>query len=281
MGQIKNEQTIVDITQLNNYEVIEKIKKEIKDLDLKKKNLIDERKQEGETINNFVTSINYWIDQNKKIETKMCDNQKQIDKLEKQKINKIKNFFISLFSFGRKNKNKKISQLIQVEKKDSELLKETSLNNEEKIKRLNSYYLKEKEKYENLIGSFNKTLEKENELLMKLMNLEKEQQQKTVEVNEQMVAQYEAEIFKLTEKICDLKNQLTSTSSDEGFNSKSTSTSFLDSDITSLKLKPQISKPAPFKKSDKPWEQTLRKYDYPSNNYKQKQKTTKALNNKF
>ncbi|BDT02766.1 hypothetical protein [Spiroplasma ixodetis] len=44
-----------------------------------------------------------------------------------------------------------------------------------------------------------------------LLNQKEQQEKETiVEVNEQMVEQFESEIFQLSEKICDLENQLLS-----------------------------------------------------------------------
>ncbi|WP_174480836.1 hypothetical protein [Spiroplasma endosymbiont of Danaus chrysippus] len=76
-------------------------------------------------------------------------------------------------------------------------------------------------------------LNNNNNLLIDLINQKEQQEKETiVEVNEQMVEQFESEIFQLTEKIYDLEKQLLSNSSDEGFNSKSTSTDSLNSDIS-------------------------------------------------
>lgn len=280
MGEIiKDEQTFINITHLNNYQVLEKIKKEIENLEKQKVNFIKKNEEVKILIDNFKKSIDYWVDQNQKLETKICYYQKQINKLEKQKINKIKNFFINLFSFKKINKNKKINNLIEIEEINCEILKQTKLNNEKKINNLNLNYIGKKDEYANLITNINETLEQENKLLIKLMNYEKNQQQKitVAEVNEQKVENNEAKV-RLTEKICVLAKQLSTSSSDEGFNSESTSASSLQSNFTvpfKIKRKLQISKPVSFKKSDKPWEQTLRQYDYPTNNYKQKSKITK------
>ncbi|WJG70853.1 hypothetical protein [Spiroplasma ixodetis] len=131
-------------------------------------------------------------------------------------------------------------------------------------------------------------LNNNNNLLIDLI-IQKEQQEKEtiVEVNEQMVEQFESEIFQLSEKICDLENQLLSNSSDEGFNSKSTSTDSLNSDISvPLKIQPKLQISNPInkqKEKDIPWEQTLRKYenDIPTKNYKQRIKPTNSRIVKF
>ncbi len=47
----------------------------------------------------------------------------QILKLKKQKINKVKNFFIKIFSFGKININQNINNLIRQEEENCELLK--------------------------------------------------------------------------------------------------------------------------------------------------------------
>lgn len=278
---IKDEQTFINITHLNNYQILEKIQKEIKNLEKQKINLIKKKEEVKKTINNFKKSIAYWIDQNQKLEIKICYCQKQINKLEKQKINKIKNFFINLFSFKKINKNKEINNLIEIEKINCKILKQTKLNNEKKINNLNLNYIGKQDEYGDSITNINinETLEQVNKLLIKLMNYEKDQQQKitVAEVNEQKVENYEAKV-RLAEKNCVLAKQLSTSSSDEGFNSESTSTSSLQPDITvpfKIKQTLQIIKPVPLKKKDKPWEQTLREYDYPTNNYKQKSKATK------
>ncbi|WP_425382840.1 hypothetical protein [Spiroplasma endosymbiont of Melieria omissa] len=53
-------------------------------------------------------------------------------------------------------------------------------------------------------------LNNNNNLLIDLLNQKEQQEKKIVEVNELMVEQFESEIFQLSEKICDLENQLLS-----------------------------------------------------------------------
>lgn len=302
MKTIKKEQIFTNKAYLINYETVEKIKKQLLNLKGEKIKLIEKSEKIEKEINNYQKTIQFWIKQNKEIEDKVFQFNIQIYKLKEQKINKIKNFFINLFSFGKINKNKSINNLIETEEINCELFKKTKLNNQQKINILNSNYIEKQTKYANLITNINQITEYENKLLEDKNNLlnnnnnllidlinQKEQQEKEtiVEVNEQMVEQFESEIFQLTEKICDLENQLLSNSSDEGFNSKSTSTDSLNSDISvPLKIQPKLQISNPInkqKEKDIPWEQTLRKYenDIPTKNYKQRIKPTNSRIVKF
>ncbi len=67
--------------------------------------------------------FNFELNKIKKIEDKVFQFNIRIYKLKEQKINKIKNFFINLFSFGKINKNKSINNLIETEEINCELLK--------------------------------------------------------------------------------------------------------------------------------------------------------------
>ncbi|WP_342254316.1 hypothetical protein [Spiroplasma endosymbiont of Zeiraphera isertana] len=302
MKTIKKEQIFTNKAYLINYETVEKIKKQLLNLKGEKIKLIEKSEKIEKEINNYQKTIQFWIKQNKEIEDKVFQFNIQIYKLKEQKINKIKFFFINLFSFGKINKNRSINNLIETEEINCELFKKTKLNNQQKINILNSNYIEKQTKYANLITNINQITEYENKLLEDKNNLlnnnnnllidlinQKEQQEKEtiVEVNEQMVEQFESEIFQLTEKICDLEKQLLSNSSDEGFNSKSTSTDSLNSDISvplKIQTKPQISNPInKQKEKDIPREQTLRKYenDISTKNYKQRIKPTNSRIIKF
>ncbi|WP_174481129.1 hypothetical protein [Spiroplasma endosymbiont of Danaus chrysippus] len=274
----KKEQDFINSQILKNQKNIEEIEKQIQSLEKERNYFKNEISINEITIKNFKTNIFFWSEQSKKIETKIINYQKQILKLKKQKINKIKNFFIKFFSLGKININQNINNLTQQEEKNCELLKETNLNNQKKIEILNLSYNENKENQKNLITNINKIIENINKLLNHknkllqnnnnlLFNLLNQKQQKVIiKVDEQTIEKYELEIFKLNEKICDLENKLLSSSNDndEGFHSKSTSTNSLPSS-NSLSLnkqqKPQIPKVINnLKEKIKPWEETLREY---------------------
>ncbi|WJG70494.1 hypothetical protein [Spiroplasma ixodetis] len=266
----KKEQDFINSQILENQKNIQEIEKQIQILEKEINYFQDEIKINEITIKNFKDNIIFWNEQSEKIETKIINYKNQIFKLKKQKINKVKNFFIKIFSFGKININQNINNLIQKEEENCELLKATNLNNQKKIEILNLTYNEKKEKHKNLITNINKIIENinklfnhknkllqnNNNLLFDLLN--QKQQEVIIKVDEQMIEKYESEIFKLNEKICNLEIN------DEGFHSKSTSTNSLTS-INSLSFnkqqKPQISKSINNSKEKiKPWEQTLREY---------------------
>ncbi|WP_342273518.1 hypothetical protein [Spiroplasma endosymbiont of Acasis viretata] len=272
----KKEQDFINGQILENQKNIEEIEKQIQNLEKERNYFQNEISINEITIKNFKTNIIFWSEQKEKIETKIINYKNQILKLKKQKINIFKNFFIKIFSFGKININQNINNLIQQEEKNCELLKETNLNNQKKIETLNLTYNEKKENHKNLITNINKITENINKLLNHnnkllqnnsnlLFNLLNQKQQKVIiKVDEQTIEKYESEIFKLNEKICDLENKLLSSSSDERFHSKSTSTNSLPSS-NSLSLnkqqKPQIPKVINnLKEKIKPSEETLREY---------------------
>lgn len=269
----KKEKDFINSQILENQKNIEEIEKPIQSLEKERNYFQNEITINEITIKNFKANIIFWSEQNEEIETKIINYKNQIFNLKKQKINKVKNFFIKIFSFGKININQNINNLIQKEKENYELLKETKLNNQKKIENLNLTYSEKKETHKNLITNINKIteninkllnhknklLQNNNNLLFDLLNQKKEDL--IIEVDEQTIEEYESEIFKLNEKICDLENKLLSSSSDEGFHSKSTSTNSLNSG-NSLSLNKQhqpkvINNPT---EKIKPWEQTLREY---------------------
>ena len=282
----KKEQDFINSQILENQKNIEKIEKQIQNLEKERNYFQNEIKKNEITIKNFKANIMFWSEQNKEIETKIINYKNQIFKLKKQKNNKVKNFFIKIFSFGKINKNKKINNLIQQEKINCEVLKETKLNNQKKIETLNLAYNKKNGTHTSLITNINKItrninklledknklLQNNNNLLIDLLNQKKQQQEVIIEVDEQMVEQFESEIFQLNEKICDLKNTLLSNSSDKGFYSKSTSTDSLhSSNSLSLNKQPTLQIPKTTtntKEKIKPWEQILREYPTEKNNSK-------------
>lgn len=165
MKTIKKEQIFTNKAYLINYETVEKIKKQLLNLKGEKIKLIEKSEKIEKEINNYQKTIQFWIKQNKEIEDKVFQFNIQIYKLKEQKINKIKNFFINLFSFGKINKNKSINNLIETEEINCELFKKTKLNNQQKINILNSNYIEKQTKYANLITNINQITEYENKLL--------------------------------------------------------------------------------------------------------------------
>lgn len=261
---------IKDKEKFINQPHSQSIKKKLNDLRVKKNDLLKKIEENEIVIKNSETIVLFWNKQNEELVTKIVPSKIKINELEKQKVNKVRSFFTWIFSFGKKDINKNIVNLIKTEKTNYQLLKKIIADNKSKIDNLNLDKQKYKDEKMELIINFNEILKKENELLIELNACKTNYQESDLikEVDEKMVKDYEEQIFLLNERVCELESKLSfnintnsiNTISDEGFDSKTKSTNSLRSNISLPKKLPTKSLTAPKERTIKPWEQTLREY---------------------
>lgn len=241
LSKIKEEQEFIDTIQSETLEISHQ-----------KLQLLETKRQElAITIEKFTKDINYYTAQNQELEKQISDYKQQIIELKKQKINKIKNFLIILFSLGKKNHNQNINTTIKAKTEKYQPLENKKTTNETIINNLKLNNEKKKNEQISLLNEIDKI----KSLIINLLKINKEKQ--------------ELEIFNLNEKNCNLENQISfsNNSSDEGFDSKSASTESLHTNNQQHAKKQAKSPTSKVNnqqlKEVKPWEETLRKYPYP------------------